>query len=460
MAHHRHNRRIGGKLTALLVILGILGAAWLFALWYFAYRPVFVLKSEPVMLEAGAAFDPWAAVSIIQRVESEEVLLDSGDLNTRKPGEYLLTYQVKNKDYPFTVEVKDTKAPELTVKEEVTDAFVGDLLSLNDFVLSCEDATEVEITFVYPEGSPQEDPEVYTCLEAGDVELTISAVDTSGNAAKKKVSVHIDLPDSEAPVISGAEDTVSKTGVEFDPMTGMTITDNLDPEPSVTVDAGDFNKDVPGTYTIRYTAADRQGNSSSAERNVVVADDVVYHDGTAFRLQWDASGLEGQPYLVAVNRAADTVTVYGKDESGNYTVPVRAIVCSTGPRTPTGYYRTADRYRWHYLFEDCWGQYAMRITGHIMFHSVPYHYNDPSTLEYEEYNLLGTPASLGCIRMCVEDIKWIYENCPDRYPCVLYDDAEFPGPLGKPVPLTIDLNDEARRGWDPTDPDERNPWRS
>ena len=109
MAHHRHHRRrIGGKLTALLVILGILGAAWLFALWYFAYRPVFVLKSEPVTLEAGASFDPWAAVSTIQRVESEEVLLDSGDLNTRKPGEYLLTYQVKNKDYPFTVEVKDT----------------------------------------------------------------------------------------------------------------------------------------------------------------------------------------------------------------------------------------------------------------------------------------------------------------------------------------------------------------
>lgn len=447
-------------MVALLIVLGILGSACLFALWYYAYRKVFTLKNEVITLEAGADFDPWSEVDMTVRVESEEVLIDSGDLSTKKPGDYNLVYQVDNKNYPLTVLVRDTTAPVLEVRGGTYQATTGDVIMAEDLVISCEDASEVEITFIHPEDSGQEDPAAYTCREAGDVTLTVSAVDESGNSTEKEVSVHIDLPDSEPPVISGATDTLSKTGVEFDPMAGITVTDNLDPEPAVSVDSGEFNKDTPGTYIFRYTCTDRQGNTSTAERQVIVADDVVYHDGIAFRLEWDAAGRDGQPYLVAVNRAADTVTVYGKDESGNYTVPVRAIVCSTGPRTPTGYYTTKDRYRWHYLFEDCWGQYAMRIIDHIMFHSVPYHYSDPSTLEYEEYNKLGTPASLGCIRMCVEDIKWIYENCPDGYPCVIYDDAEFPGPLGKPVPLTIDESDEARRGWDPTDPDERNPWRS
>ena len=41
----------------------------------------------------------------------------------------------------------------------------------------------------------------------------------------------------------------------------------------------------------------------------------------------------------------------------------------------------------------------------------------------------------------------------------LYDDFDYPGPMGKPEPLTIDINDE-RRGWDPTDPDPNNPWNS
>ena len=37
---------------------------------------------------------------------------------------------------------------------------------------------------------------------------------------------------------------------------------------------------------------------------------------------------EGFPYLIAVNRAASTVTVYTLDEEGRYTVPYMAMVCS------------------------------------------------------------------------------------------------------------------------------------
>ena len=34
-------------------------------------------------------------------------------------------------------------------------------------------------------------------------------------------------------------------------------------------------------------------------------------------------------YYIKVNRAANTVTVYTKDANGNYTVPVKSMVCST-----------------------------------------------------------------------------------------------------------------------------------
>lgn len=37
-----------------------------------------------------------------------------------------------------------------------------------------------------------------------------------------------------------------------------------------------------------------------------------------------------KPYKIMVNRAANCVTVYGKDAAGEYTVPVRAFVCSCG----------------------------------------------------------------------------------------------------------------------------------
>ena len=48
------------------------------------------------------------------------------------------------------------------------------------------------------------------------------------------------------------------------------------------------------------------------------------------------------PYEVEVNLTQNVVTVYKKDAAGNYTVPDRAFVCSVGPATPTGTFRTTD----------------------------------------------------------------------------------------------------------------------
>lgn len=36
---------------------------------------------------------------------------------------------------------------------------------------------------------------------------------------------------------------------------------------------------------------------------------------------------------------------------------------------------------------------------------------------------------------------------------VIYDDAENPGPLGKPDGIKLDTSDAEKRNWDPTDPD-------
>lgn len=175
-------------------------------------------------------------------------------------------------------------------------------------------------------------------------------------------------------------------------------------------------------------------------------------------ITWDTTGIEGFDYLIAINRAADTVTVYTKDENNEYRKPYFAMICSTGEDTPLGEYRTIEQYRWRALFGDVYGQYAVRIVEHILFHSVPYLSQDAGDLEYEEFNKLGTPASMGCIRLQVADVKWIYDNCPIGTPVVLYDDAENPGPFGKPAFTKLDLTDETMRGWDPTDPDPKNPW--
>lgn len=163
-------------------------------------------------------------------------------------------------------------------------------------------------------------------------------------------------------------------------------------------------------------------------------------------------------YYIKVNCKAQTVTIYTCNENGEYVIPIKAMLCSTGVATPnTGVYPICNKYEWRSLVGNVYGQYSTRITGSILFHSVPYTKQDKSTLEYWEYDKLGQPASKGCVRLTVEDAKWIYDYCKIGTKVEFYED-DNPGPLGKPVEMKIsDYDDELKR-WDPTDLDENNPW--
>ena len=166
------------------------------------------------------------------------------------------------------------------------------------------------------------------------------------------------------------------------------------------------------------------------------------------------------PYMIKVNRAANCLTVYGKDEAGKFTVPVKAITVSCGKTvgdTPLGTYQTINEYKWRKMVDGTYSQYAYRIVGPILFHSVPYYSQAKNDLEWEEFNKLGSPASLGCVRMTVADSKWLMDHCPIGTLVTIYDDAANPGPLGKPDTIKIPA-DSPYKNWDPTDPDPANPW--
>ncbi len=171
----------------------------------------------------------------------------------------------------------------------------------------------------------------------------------------------------------------------------------------------------------------------------------------------EAGNAKNRRYLVEVNKSTNIVSVYQNDADGNFTVPIKAFYCSTGSYTPLGSYRTSDKYIWRGLFGNVYGQYATRITGHILFHSVPYYKTSKDTLEYEEYNKLGTTASSGCIRLTVADAKWIYDNCPSGTEVQIIS-SDKPSSITPAEPIKLDFSDPVKRNWDPTDPDEANPW--
>ncbi len=171
---------------------------------------------------------------------------------------------------------------------------------------------------------------------------------------------------------------------------------------------------------------------------------------------------ERPDYTVYVNRTSNVVTVKEVALDGTEKT-VRTMLCSTGRtghKTPRGTYYTSDSYDWRIMVDGTWGRYAVRINNKVMFHSVPYLSDSPDTLEWEEYNKLGEPASLGCVRLAVADAKWIYDNCKKGTKVIIFDDTDNPdpNPLGKPVGIKLSESD-SKKCWDPTDPDVNNPWK-
>ena len=198
-----------------------------------------------------------------------------------------------------------------------------------------------------------------------------------------------------------------------------------------------------------------QGESQSENRQ----EDVSQKENTQEKdSQQSASDETEFPYYIKINRKQNCITIYTSDENGEYTVPYKAMICSTGlyNATPRGTFHLSTKYLWRELYGKVYGQYATRITGGVLFHSVPYYKKSKSALCTEKYNKLGQQASMGCVRLTVEDAKWIADNCPSGTTVEIYDDDD-PGPLGKPEAAHIDT-DSPNKGWDPTDPDVANPW--
>lgn len=151
-------------------------------------------------------------------------------------------------------------------------------------------------------------------------------------------------------------------------------------------------------------------------------------------------------YLLDVNLSDNVVVAYARDGKKGYTIPAKVMICSggmKGHRTITGNFYTLRRAgRWHVLRYQSNGQYATRIRGPYLFHSVTYdRYGDHYSLQAKEYKKLGKSASHGCIRLQVRDAKWIYDNS-SRCSAKLYYKKNrkipFPAPKAEKIGKTRD----------------------
>ena len=119
-------------------------------------------------------------------------------------------------------------------------------------------------------------------------------------------------------------------------------------------------------------------------------------------------------YKIIVDLYWKVVMVYAKDENGEYTKPVRYMLCSPGASkspTRTGTFEMkGTRVRFaRFKGLTVSAQYWSLIVSATYFHSILYNSNNAKDYT-SSYNNLGSAVSHGCIRLTVPDARWIYYN--------------------------------------------------
>ncbi|EPZ62088.1 actinobacterial surface-anchored domain protein [[Clostridium] sordellii ATCC 9714] len=200
----------------------------------------------------------------------------TGIVDTDKPGKYELTYTVTDKDGNTT-----------TVKRTVI--VNPKMVAINNIpVINGENKTikvgdkfnpMTGVTAIDKEdGNITKDIKVIEntvdTSKPGTYKVVYEVTDSKGATATKTITVTVISNDK--PVISGADNISIKEGTPFNPMAGVTATDTEDG--NITKDikvTGIVDTDKPGKYELTYTVTDKDGNTTTVKRTVIVNPKIV-----------------------------------------------------------------------------------------------------------------------------------------------------------------------------------------
>jgi lipoprotein-anchoring transpeptidase ErfK/SrfK len=118
-------------------------------------------------------------------------------------------------------------------------------------------------------------------------------------------------------------------------------------------------------------------------------------------------------YRIEVSTSEQKVRIFDNNSM------IKECIVSTGRNnsTPLGDFTIQNRGEWFFsekYQEGAKWWVSFKDYGIYLFHSVPMD-REKNIIE-KEADKLGSPVSHGCVRMRVEDAKWIYDNIPEGTP--------------------------------------------
>ena len=176
------------------------------------------------------------------------------------------------------------------------------------FVKEVSDFTETSVHFKDPKAWDKE----------GTYDIQIAATDTSGNETVETTTLTREK-DITPPVVQGADNVEVLQGRTMDFSEGVTVTDDMDPDPSFSVNSDQVDFATPGTYEVTYTTKDRSGNEGTTIRQVTVKKDRDYDRKVVYLTFDDGPSAHTDKILEILNtyNAKATFFVTGNNQKHN-----------------------------------------------------------------------------------------------------------------------------------------------
>ncbi|MBS6041242.1 MAG: L,D-transpeptidase [Clostridium baratii] len=145
-------------------------------------------------------------------------------------------------------------------------------------------------------------------------------------------------------------------------------------------------------------------NSSALESSAKIVSTINTQNINTLGLQSSSN------YLLYVDTNTQLTHIY-KGSNNNWKL-FKSLKCATGKEgseTPSGVYTIKNRDTWFFSKKfNQGGKYWVQFDGDYLFHSIPFAEDQKTIVDYT----LGEPVSHGCIRLSLEDSKWLYDNIP------------------------------------------------
>lgn len=211
---------------------------------------------KKVTVEAGT--DGITAEDFLKKKNVDiEFVTDMSQIEFNHVGEHEITLNANGKERKSTLIIVDTKAPKGETKSDPVLIDLDGEIDASELVSSIDDETDVTCSF-------KNEPDLSS---EGIKDVTVVFTDEGGNQTEADAQLNV-IVDTEAPVIDGVAPLTSFIGDPISYKSGITVTDNCDSGVELEVDNSEVNPDQEGTYTVRYSATDRAGNTAQAETTI------------------------------------------------------------------------------------------------------------------------------------------------------------------------------------------------